>query len=44
VHPPWGDVLLPLSACAWVAAFLGFAILYAPLFCRPKRTSAGVVR
>ena len=44
LHPAWADVLLPLSACAWVGAFLGFAALYAPLLCRPKRTSIATVR
>lgn len=44
VHPPWGDVLLPLSAGAWIGAFLGFAALYAPLFCQPKQASTGMVR
>jgi uncharacterized protein involved in response to NO len=38
VHPPWSGILLHLSAAAWVGAFLGFAALYGPLLCRPKRT------
>jgi uncharacterized protein involved in response to NO len=44
VHPVWGDALLPLSALAWTGAFLGFAALYAPLLCLPKRSSAAAIR
>jgi uncharacterized protein involved in response to NO len=40
LHPPWSDTLPPVAAVAWAAAFLGFAALYAPLYCQPKRTSA----
>lgn len=36
LHPEWGEVLLPVAALAWAAAFLGFAALYAPLLVRPK--------
>jgi uncharacterized protein involved in response to NO len=43
-HPAWGDVLLPLSALAWTGAFLGYAALYAPLLCLPKRTSVTAIR
>lgn len=31
------DPLLHLSATAWIAAFLGFAVVYAPLLTRPRR-------
>lgn len=43
LHPAWGSALLLVAALGWAAAFLGFAILYGPLFCRPKRSkqSAG---
>jgi uncharacterized protein involved in response to NO len=37
-HPAWSERLLPLSGLAWAGAFLGFAALYAPLLCLPKRT------
>jgi len=43
LHSEWNGPLLYLAAFAWAAAFLGFAALYAPLLCRPKRAStAGV--
>jgi uncharacterized protein involved in response to NO len=35
------QILLPLSALAWAGSFLGFAALYAPLFCRPSRATIG---
>ena len=41
VLPDWSMALLHLAAFAWVAAFLGFAGLYAPLLCLPKRPSPG---
>jgi uncharacterized protein involved in response to NO len=31
-----GDWLLHLAACAWVAAFLGFAVLYGKMLLRPR--------
>jgi uncharacterized protein involved in response to NO len=37
LHPQWSDTLLHVAAFAWAAAFLGFAGLYAPLLCLPKR-------
>jgi uncharacterized protein involved in response to NO len=43
VHAPWSEILLHVSAAAWVGAFLGFAALYAPLLCLPKRTPARTV-
>ncbi|MEI6202419.1 MAG: NnrS family protein [Enhydrobacter sp.] len=39
LHPFWGSALLLVAASGWAAAFLGFAILYGPLFCRPKKTA-----
>jgi uncharacterized protein involved in response to NO len=41
VLPDWSMALLHLAAFAWAAAFLGFAGLYAPLLCLPKRPSPG---
>jgi uncharacterized protein involved in response to NO len=35
--PDWSITLLHVAAFAWAAAFLGFAGLYAPLLCLPKR-------
>jgi uncharacterized protein involved in response to NO len=43
-HPSWGEVLLPLSGLAWSGAFLGFAALYGPLLCLPRRTPIGTIR
>jgi uncharacterized protein involved in response to NO len=37
LHPEWDNALLPVAAVAWAAGFLGFAALYAPLLCQPKR-------
>lgn len=44
LHAPWADLLLPLSGMAWAGAFLGFAALYAPLLCLPKRPPASKLR
>jgi len=33
-----GNELLPLSAGAWAAAFLGFAVLYGGMLCGPRRS------
>jgi uncharacterized protein involved in response to NO len=38
--PDTGIELLHVAALAWAAAFLGFAALYAPLLCLPKRAAA----
>ncbi len=40
VLPYWNVTLLHLAAFTWALAFLGFAGLYAPLLCLPKRPSA----
>jgi uncharacterized protein involved in response to NO len=40
VEPDWSVTLMHVAAFAWAAAFLGFAALYAPLFCLPKRSAA----
>lgn len=37
--PDWSALLLPVSGIAWVAAFLGFAVAFAPVLCRPARTA-----
>ncbi|MGB3415484.1 MAG: NnrS family protein, partial [Mesorhizobium sp.] len=31
-----GDWPIHLAACAWAAAFLGFAALYGPMILRPR--------
>ena len=36
LEPGWSEWLLPISAFAWVAAFLGFAVVFGPLLLRPK--------
>jgi uncharacterized protein involved in response to NO len=33
LEPGFSQVLLPVSGAAWVMAFLGFAVVYAPLLC-----------
>ena len=37
VEPQRSDVLLPLSAIFWVAAFLGFGAVYAPMLLKRQR-------
>ena len=44
LHPEWGNALLPAAAVGWAAAFLGFAALFAPLLCLPKRPAIRSVR
>lgn len=44
LHPEWSGTLLHVAAFAWAAAFLGFAALYAPLLCLPKRPAAAQPR
>jgi uncharacterized protein involved in response to NO len=44
LHPEWSISLLHVAAFAWAATFLGFAALYAPLFCLPKRIVRHAVR
>jgi len=36
LHPGWSEPLLHVAAAAWAAAFLGFAIVYAPVLWLPK--------
>jgi len=36
LEPGWSEWLLPISAFAWAAAFLGFAVTFGPLLLRPK--------
>ena len=38
VFDAWSTPLLHLSALAWTAAFLGFAIVYGPLLSRPRQS------
>ena len=38
VFAAWSTPLLHLSALAWTAAFLGFAIVYGPLLSRPRQS------
>jgi len=42
--PNWTMVLLHVAAFAWVAAFLGFAGLHAPLLCLPRRPAGSIMR
>jgi len=44
VEPQLSIPLLHVAAFGWAGAFLGFAALYAPLLCRPKRPAAAVPR
>lgn len=37
--PDLSPLLLPAAGIAWVAAFLGFAVAFAPLLCRPPRNA-----
>ena len=39
LRPEWSEALLPVAAFAWSAAFLGFASLYAPIFCLKSPTA-----
>ena len=36
LEPGWSEWLLHISAFAWAAAFLGFAVAFGPLLLRPK--------
>jgi uncharacterized protein involved in response to NO len=44
LQPEWSGTLLHVAAFAWAAAFLGFAALYAPLLCLPKRPAVTALR
>lgn len=37
LEPNLSSVLLPVAAAAWAIAFLGFAVVYAPMLCMPRR-------
>jgi uncharacterized protein involved in response to NO len=37
LHPELSQVLLTISGTAWVLAFLGFAVVYAPILCARNR-------
>jgi len=38
VEPSWSELELHVAAFAWVAAFLGFGIVYGPMLWGPKKT------
>jgi uncharacterized protein involved in response to NO len=40
IAPRWSGPLLDWSAMAWVAAFLGFCIIYGPVLWRARRSKA----
>lgn len=40
-HAGWADALLIVATAAWVAAFLGFAVLYGPILCASRSIRAG---
>jgi uncharacterized protein involved in response to NO len=42
LYPSWGSALLLVAATGWTTAFLGFAVIFGPLFCRPKKTAIKV--
>jgi uncharacterized protein involved in response to NO len=44
LEPQWSVTLLHVAAFGWALAFLGFAGLYAPLLCLPKRPAVSAVR
>jgi uncharacterized protein involved in response to NO len=44
LHPQWSETLLPVAACGWAVAFLGFAALYAPLLLLPTRRKIQATR
>ena len=37
LEPNLSSILLPFAAAAWAMAFLGFAVVYAPMLCTPRR-------
>ena len=37
--PGMSDLLLPIAAVAWSSAFLGFALIYAPILCVARKES-----
>jgi len=37
LHPNSAMILLTISGIAWAAAFLGFALAYAPFLCRARK-------
>jgi len=41
IEPQFSVVLLHVAAFGWALAFLGFATLYAPILCLPKRVLRG---
>jgi uncharacterized protein involved in response to NO len=43
LEPAWNELLLQVSAFAWVAAFFGFAISFGPLLVRAKRAQVEAI-
>lgn len=39
--PTWTMLLMPIAGLAWIAAYLGFALAYAPLLLSKRRTTTG---
>ena len=39
LEPGWSEWLLPISAFAWIAAFLGFAVTFGPLLIGARRAT-----
>ena len=37
--PQWTTPLLDAAALAWTGAFLGFALVYGPMLCRPRKSA-----
>lgn len=37
LEPALSSILLPFAGVAWAVAFLGFAIVYAPMLCTPRK-------
>jgi uncharacterized protein involved in response to NO len=40
LQPAWTEALLHMAALAWASAFLGFAVVYGPILCRPRMRKA----
>jgi uncharacterized protein involved in response to NO len=43
LEPQWSVALLHVAAFGWALAFLGFAALYGPLLCLPKRPAVSAL-
>jgi uncharacterized protein involved in response to NO len=44
LEPDWSIQLLLISGLSWAGAFVGFALLYGPLLCKPRVGAAGRAR